>query len=340
MKKIFPIAFVFLLAQSAIAQSLPKLYQKVNSSVVVIQTISRTTAGSGDRQNINTESGLGSGVLISENGMIWTASHVVNSAEYVVLKFTDEDVYEAKVISTDPLSDVALIQIQGDFKLKDKHVAKIGDSDNLEIGEDIFVIGAPRGLEQTLSKGIVSGRLKPDNQGFTPVEYIQTDAAINPGNSGGPMFNMKGEIIAIASFILTESGGFNGIGFGATSNVARKVLMESEHIWSGAEYMYLEGDLAEVFNLPQKAGMLVTSVAQGGILNKIGLVGGFINAEIEGTEFIIGGDIILSIAGIEINDQGIGGKLRQKIASLGSGETYTIKYYRQGKVRNAFVIKD
>jgi len=339
MKKTLTISLLILLSQITIAQSLPNLYKKVNSSVVVIQTMNRTSAGAGDKQKVNTESGLGSGVLISEDGMIWTASHVVQLAEYVILKFTDEDVYEAKVISTDPLSDVALIQIQGDFQLKNKHVARVGDSDDVEIGEDIFVIGAPRGLEQTLSKGIVSGRLKPDQQGFTPVEYIQTDASINPGNSGGPMFNMKGEIIAIASFILTESGGFNGIGFGATSNVAKTVLMETEHIWSGAEYVYLEGDMALAFNIPQKAGMLVTSVSQGGVLSEIGLIGGFINAKIEGSEILIGGDIILSIAGVEISDQLIVGAVREKIFSLDSGETYTIKYYRQGQIRNAFVIK-
>ena len=149
----------------------------------------------------------------------------------------------------------------------------------------------------------------------------------------------KGEIIAIASFILTESGGFNGIGFGATSNVAKTVLMETEHIWSGAEYVYLEGDMALAFNIPQKAGMLVTSVSQGGVLSEIGLIGGFINAKIEGSEILIGGDIILSIAGVEISDQLIVGAVREKIFSLDSGETYTIKYYRQGQIRNAFVIK-
>jgi serine protease Do len=340
MKKVLITALVLLIAQITIAQSLPELYNKVNSSVVVIQTMTRTSAGAGDKQKVNTESGLGSGVLITEDGYIWTAAHVVQLAEYVVLKFTDDDVYEAKIISSDPLSDVALIKIEGDFKLKNKHVAKVGDSDAVNIGEDIFVIGAPRGLEQTLSKGIVSGRLKPEQQGFTPVEYIQTDASINPGNSGGPMFNMKGEVIAIASFILTESGGFNGIGFGATSNVATKVLMEQEAIWSGAEYVYIDGDMASAFNLPQTAGMLITSVSQGGIIQKLGLRGGFINAVIEDSELLIGGDVILSIAGIEINDPAIAGKLREKIFTLGSGETYTVKYYRQGQVRNAFVIKD
>jgi len=340
MKKIFTLSLLLLTSHFAIAQSLPELYKKVNASVVVIHTMTSATAGAGDKQKVNTEEGLGSGVLISKDGLIWTASHVVHTAEYLVVKFTDEDMYEAKVISTDPLADVALIQIQGDFKLKNKHVAKIGNSDSVQVGEDIFVIGAPRGLEQTLSKGIVSGRLKPDQHGFTPAEYLQTDASINPGNSGGPMFNMKGEVIAIASFILTESGGFNGIGFGATSNIAQKVLMEQEHIWSGAEYVYLDGDMASAFNIPQKAGLLVTTVSKGGILNKLGLRGGFIKTEIEGTELLIGGDIILSIAGLEVDDPIFVLNLRKKIFSLGTGDTYTVKYYRQGQVRNAFVIKD
>jgi len=212
---------------------------------------------------------------------------VVHSAEKIAVKFTDGDIYEATVLSTNPTADVALIKIESGFELKNKHVASIGDSDKVQIGDDIFVIGAPLGIEQTLSKGIVSGRMSPENfsNDFFPIEFIQTDAAINPGNSGGPMFNMNGEVIGIASFILSETGGFNGIGFGASSNVANKVLLEQGNLWTGMESIMLTDVLADAFNLPQDAGLLVLSVSSKGLGNKMDLKGGFIKATIAGKSY-------------------------------------------------------
>jgi len=337
MKNIFTLLLAFLTINS-FAQKLPELYKKVNSSIVVIETMSSASNGAGDKKKVNTVGGQGSGVLISKEGLIWTASHVVNSAEYVAVKFTDGDVYKAIVVSTNPTADVALLKIEKDFELKEKHVAIIGNSDDMMIGEDIFVIGAPHGLEQTLSKGIVSGRLKPQKVGgqLLPVEYIQTDAAINPGNSGGPMFNMKGEVIGIASFILSESGGFNGIGFGATSNIAEKVLMHGNQYWSGLETVFITNELAEVFNMPQKSGLLIVTASSKGLGSRIGLRGGYINANIEGTELLIGGDIILSVGGIKIENELSGLKIRERLASLKPDEQFTIQFYRDGKIFTEF----
>lgn len=316
------------------AQNLVDLYKKVNSSVVVIHTINSVSAGSGDKQKVNTDSGQGSGVLISADGLIWTASHVVHSAEELVVKFNDNDIYKAKVLSTNPLADVALIKVESDFELKNKHIAAIGDSDKVMIGEDIFVIGAPLGVEQTLSKGIISGRTTPSNsigEDFIPVEYLQTDAAINPGNSGGPMFNMKGEVIAVASFILSKSGGFEGIGYGATSNIATKILMERSNLWTGMEFIFLQNEMADIFNIPQEAGVLVLSVSSEGLGSKIGLRGGYINATIEGNDVLIGGDIILEVAGIKLDNQKALIELRNKLTVLGKEESYFVKYFRAGE---------
>jgi serine protease Do len=335
MKKLLAFTLLFFISFITFSQNLVNLYKKVNSSVVVIQTVNKVSAGSGDKMKVNTLSGQGSGVLISNEGLIWTASHVVHSADKVSVKFTDGDIYDAVVLSSSPLADVALIKIKGDFKLKEKYIATIGDSDKSLIGEEIFVIGAPLGVEQTLTKGIISGRIKPENtiDNFSPVEYIQTDAAINPGNSGGPMFNMKGEIIGIASFILSKSGSSAGLGFGATSNVAKKILMDEGNLWSGLEFVILNNEMAHIFNLPQKAGLLILSVASKGLGDEMGLKGGFIKANIEGKNLLLGGDILLAVAGIKLDTpEGIT-QLRKRLVSFKKGDTYIVKYLRAGEIR-------
>jgi len=338
MKKITSLFIVLFIGAFVNAQSLSELYQTVHSSVVVIKTESNISAGLGDREKVNTEGGLGSGVLISNDGLIWTASHVVHSADKIVVKFTDGDIYEADVLSSSPSADVALIKINKDFKLKNKHVAIIGSSDNTLIGDDLFVIGAPLGVEQTLSRGIVSGKIihRNLNESFSPIEFIQTDAAINPGNSGGPLFNMKGEVIGIASFIMSKSGGFDGLGFGASSDVAYKILMEQKNIWSGMEYAFLENQMAEIFNIPQKAGLLVLSVASKGLGGQLGLRGGDVKAVIEGSPLLIGGDIILEIAGIQLNDLKSLELLRKKMI-LFKNFDYEVKYLRAGKIYSSKV---
>lgn len=335
MKKYVGFAFVFFISFTSFSQNLANLYKKVNSSIVVIKTINSVSAGSGDKQKVQTAGGLGSGVLISNDGLIWTASHVVHSADKVAVKFNDGDVYEAEVLSSNPLADVALIKVESGFELKEKHIAIIGNSDEVLVGEDIFVIGAPLGVEQTLTKGIVSGRISTEEIGndFAEVEYLQTDAAINQGNSGGPMFNMKGQVIGIASFILSQSGSSAGLGFGTTSNVAKKVLMDQPNLWTGMEFLILSNELAEAFNLPQEAGLLVLSVTSTGLGSKMGLRGGYINAVIDGKELLIGGDIILEIAGIKLNSpEGIS-KLQKRMISFQKGESYLVKYLRAGEVK-------
>ena len=330
MKKITSLAIVLFIGTITYSQSLSELYQIVNSSIVVIKTQSNISAGLGDKKKVNTEEGLGSGVLISEDGLIWTASHVVHSAEKIAIKFTDGDIYEAEVLSTSPSADVAMIKIIGDFQIKNKYVATIGDSDLVTIGQDIFVIGSPLGIEQTLTRGIVSGKITQGNL-FSPIEFIQTDAAINPGNSGGPLFNMNGEVIGIASFIMSQSGGFVGLGFGASSNVATKILMEQKSVWSGMEFAFLEGEMADVFNLPQEAGLLVLSVTSKGLGNKLGLKGGYIKAIIEGAPLLIGGDIILEIDGITLENAESLNLLKKKMVIFENMD-FEVKYLRAGKI--------
>lgn len=214
------------------AQNLSDRYNQVKSSVVVIDILSVEPKTTGNTLALVPKSQQGSGVLISKNGLIWTASHVVQSAELVRVEFLDGDIYDAEVLASNTLADVALIQIKGNFRLKNKSVAQLGDSNTLEIGEDIFVIGAPFGLKQSVTEGILSGRHIPESlsNDFTNIEFLQTDAAINHGNSGGPLFNMKGQVMGITSSIYSAYGGFSGIGFAISSNTAKKLLMEEPTI--------------------------------------------------------------------------------------------------------------
>jgi serine protease Do len=333
LKNILPIVFLFSVCV-ANSQILSTLYKEVNSSVVVINTISVEPQGSGDNIQLVTTEALGSGVLIAKEGLIWTASHVIQSAEVVEVEFLDSDTYEADVLSSNPQADVALIRIRGDFRLKNKKVAVIGDSDKMLIGEDVFVLGAPHGFKQSLSRGIVSGRFTPEHlrNAFVSIEFLQTDAAINPGNSGGPMFNMKGEVVGIASSIYTNSGGFEGIGFVISSNVARKLLMEKDNFWSGMQSVLISGNIAKALNVPQKTGLLVINVSSKGTARELGLVGGYIKATIDGKQLLIGGDIILNVAGITFDDTNSFFQIRKKLDEFKKGENIQITILRNGKI--------
>jgi len=331
MKKI--LYFLFILTSTVSAQDLSKLYKKVSSSVVYINIESLDYSQVLFSNQVNKEESLGSGVLVGENGLIWTAAHVIEASEKITVEFSDGDVYEAEVISSDTNADVALIQVKDSFQIKEKTIAKIGNSDNSDIGDTVFIIGAPHGFRQSLSKGIISGKYIPENLSnqFEEVEFIQTDASINPGNSGGPMFNMNGEVIGIASRIYTTSGGFDGIGFAVASNVAQKVLQNREN-WAGIESLVMSPELTALLNVPQKGGILITKVSTKGKAGKLGLIGGFIPVNIAGQEILLGGDIILEIAGIKIEDTSSLKLVNEKLSSKENGTKISIVILRHGQV--------
>jgi serine protease Do len=343
MKKLKTIIILVTLCISAtsFSQKLTDLYKRVNSSVVVINTLNYSPENVAGEVEMVANASMGSGVLISEDGFIWTAAHVVQSAELVEVEFIDGDIYEAEVISSNPQADVALIKISSKFELKQKYVAKIGDSDKVEIGEDVFVLGAPRGYKQSLSRGILSGRYEPENlsNDFIKIQFLQTDASVNPGNSGGPMFNMKGEIIGIASRISTNSGGFEGIGFAMSSNVAEKLLMEEPTPWGGINSILISGDLAAALNVPQQSGLLIISVSTIGPGSLIGLQGGYIPANINGSEILIGGDVILKIGGVRITDNNSLFEIREQIKQTKLGKSIPISILRQGKIGTVGLLK-
>jgi len=134
--------------------------------------------------------------------------------------------------------------------------------------------------------------------GMTKLEFLQTDAAVNKGNSGGPIFNLNGEVIGIVSYILSESGGFQGLGFAVSSNVAKELLLEQHSFWTGIESNLISSEFAKILNVPQGGGVLVQRVVSNSPLGKAGVLGGKYVTSIEGEEFILGGDIILAIDGL------------------------------------------
>ena len=285
----------------AAAQELRSLFQQVKPSVVVVR-IMREEIDPDQGGGATRVEGQGSGVLISPEGQILTAAHVVQTAEQVEVQFADGTRRPAKIVSSAPSADVALLRV--DQMPSSVHPAAMGNSDLMEIGDRVFVVGAPFDLSYTLTAGYISGRRAPRQiqDSHSSMELFQTDAAINKGNSGGPLFNMKGEVIGICRSILTQSGGSEGLGFALTSNCARKVLLDNPAIWTGIDAFYLDGRLAAVLNVPQGAGILVQRVAKNSPAAVLGLRAGQYSLKVEDQEVVLGGDIILSVNGTLVGE--------------------------------------
>jgi S1-C subfamily serine protease len=187
-------------------QQLRDAFHKVKPAVVIIRTQQKELAPS-PQSGLVSANGLGSGVLISSDGKILTAAHLVEAADATLVEFSDGELIPARVLGAVHNADVALLQLS--HPPANVVVAPLGDSDKMDVGDEVFVVGAPYGLSYTLTAGHISGRHAADNRvsDTTSREFLQTDAAINQGNSGGPMFNMNGEVIGIITSILSQSGG-------------------------------------------------------------------------------------------------------------------------------------
>lgn len=313
------------------AQQLREMFSKTNPSVVVIRTVERRVAP--QAQGLVSLPGLGSGVVISSDGKILTAAHVVQAADQVSVEFADGKKERAHVAASYPRADIAIVQL--DFPPAGLIPAKLGNSDAVQVGDDVFVIGAPYGLSHSLTVGHISGKhISPDSiAGLSKVEVLQTDAAINQGNSGGPMFNMAGEVVGIVSQILSNSGGFQGVGFAVASNVASKLLLNKKSFWTGIDGYLLTNELARIFNLPQPAGLLVQRAAENSPASDLRLTAGTIPTSIGGTDLVVGGDIILEVAGIPIVEEWKTlDEIQTALGNLKTGEKYSLKVLRGGAV--------
>ncbi len=307
------------------------LFKEVNGSVVVVAAQHKVSlVPAGIQQTMNRGS-VGSGVLVSKGGKVITSAHLVNTADQIKIKFSSGEIIGARVTASAPFADVSLLQLES--VPKEGVVAKLGDSDKVQVGDEIFVVGTPYGISHTLTAGHISARHKLNilSGAFEVSEIFQTDAAINQGNSGGPLFNLAGEVIGIASSILTRSGGFEGLGFAITSNTAQRLLLEQPSFWFGLDGIVLGDELAAVFNLPQSTGFLVQQVAENSPAARLGLRPGGIKSQIGLNEMFLGGDIILEMVGIQVSEGGYP-KIQSRLNQIKRGDIITVKVLRAGRV--------
>mgnify|MGYP003578075179 CR=1 FL=1 len=313
------------------AQQLSELFRKVSPSVVLVRTVERGVSPD-PSAGLTTIPGLGSGVLISADGKIMTAAHVVQTADKVGVQFQDGKIYPAHVVSSSLRADVALLQLD-QFPIA-LAPARVGNSDSLNVGDEVIVIGAPYGLGHSLTVGHISGRIASGGiVSGAPMELIQTDAAINMGNSGGPMFNMNGEVVGIVSRILTQSGGFEGLGFAIPSKVAQRVLLTARSFWSGIDFVMLQDTLAQVFNVPQPAGLLVQQVAAGSPGALLGVRAGAVRIQVGTQQVLGGGDIVLGVGGIDITPNGASlEQIQNYLSGLRAGDSIRVNVLRGGRI--------
>jgi S1-C subfamily serine protease len=272
--------------------SLIDIFEKSEESVVQVNVLRGESDG-----------GMGSGFVYSDDGYIITNQHVVRDAQKVTVTFLDGEAYIGDVVGRDRDLDIAVVKV--DPSNTYIQPIKIGDSSKLKVGEKIAAIGNPFGLSGSMTSGIVSqiGRLLPQESGYSIPDVIQTDAAINPGNSGGPLINMKGEVVGINTAIQSATGEFSGIGFAVPSNTVKKVVPiliekgEFSHPWMGISGTDVDPELAEVRGLNSSKGFLVVSVIEGSPAEQAGLLGVTETKEVDGREFAMDGDIITSIDG-------------------------------------------
>jgi len=278
--------------------SLIEIFEKSEPGVVRVnvQRIDQT----------NGTSGVGSGFVFDKKGHIITNSHVVKDVKKVVVTFLDGRSYNAEIIGFDEFTDIGVVKVNADLSLLQPLV--LGDSSNLKVGEPIAAIGNPFGLSGSMTSGIVSqlGRLLPSGAGYSIPDVIQTDAAINPGNSGGPLLNMRGEIVGINTAIQSTTGEFTGVGFAVPSQTIAKIVPsliengEYHHPWIGISGRDIDPDLAKVLDLKDAVGFLVITVVENSPAAKAGIHGSDKTVQVEGVNYPIGGDIILSVDGKQV----------------------------------------
>ncbi|WP_171123029.1 MULTISPECIES: Do family serine endopeptidase [unclassified Ruegeria] len=209
--------------------------------------------------------GLGSGFVLDEAGYIITNHHVVDNASNVTVRLSDDRTFDAEVVGTDPLTDIAVLKIDAGESLQ---AVELGDSDVIRVGEDVVAIGNPFGLSSTVTTGIVSAKGRNISQG-PYAEFIQTDAAINKGNSGGPLFNMEGEVVGVNSAIYSPSGGSVGLGFAVTSNIVEHIaadLRDDGQVsrgWLGVSIQNVSPEIAAAMGIDASKGALVSEVVDG-----------------------------------------------------------------------------
>jgi S1-C subfamily serine protease len=283
------------------------------------------------------QEGQGSGFIIDKEGHILTNYHVIADARQVEITLHNRKKYRAKIVGTDRSHDLAIVQIDA----PNLTPAVLGDSRNLQVGQKVYAIGNPFGLNGTLTTGIVSSiRSVREPDGMQIDDAIQTDAAINPGNSGGPLMNWRGEVIGINTMIYSGVGQSAGIGFAIPINTAKAVLNDLVTLGRvrrpalGIRTIPIDPELADQMGLPADYGLLIVQVVPGGAADRAGLRGGSERAYLGNIPIMLGGDLIVAIDGQRVDDQQA---LAQMMNSHRAGDTVRITFYRGKKKMEATV---
>ena len=261
--------------------------------------------------------GLGTGMIIDSNGNILTNNHVVSGATEINVLLADGTSHPAELVGTDPKTDLAVIHIAADEKLP---AVTFGDSDRMEVGDWVVAIGHPRGLDQTVTQGIISAKHRRGVLDPTSYQdYLQTDAAINPGNSGGPLLNLSGQVVGVNAAIATESGGFEGIGFAIPSNMAvhvAKALIDHGKVvrgWLGVSIRDLTPDQVKSMHRKDNKGALIAEVVPDSPAEKAGLKKG---------------DLVIKFSGQPIEDAAA---LQRRVGDTPVGDSAGLTVFRDGK---------
>jgi S1-C subfamily serine protease len=313
--------------------SVNEIYERASSGVVRINASDNSTSSSTSPFGQN--AALGSGFVIDKSGHIVTNYHVVRDAGRVTVSFSNRDTVQAEVVGTDPSTDLAVLRVETAASALTP--LSMGNSDAVRVGDPVVAIGNPFGLDRTVTAGIVSAlqRLIQAPNRFTIDHVIQTDAPINPGNSGGPLLNARGQVIGVNTQIETGTGssatGNVGIGFAVPSNTVKDVVAQIlrtgrvDHAYLGISGQPLTEDVAERYNLPVEAGVLVGSVTDDSGADKAGIQGGKTEVVVAGVSYTLGGDIIVAFEGKKISSVE---ELRDAISGKKPGDKVSLVIYR------------
>jgi S1-C subfamily serine protease len=325
--------------------SVGEIYRRSSSAVVQITstTAPRTEVDPffGRRTEQPAQQALGSGFVIDKSGHIVTNYHVVEGAQQVEVSFSNQDTHKATIVGTDPSTDLAVLRV--DVSSRALTPLALADSDDVKVGDPVVAIGNPFGLDRTVTAGIVSAlqRNVTSPNGSNIDHVIQTDAPINPGNSGGPLLDAEGEVIGVNSQISSPNGGGNvGIGFAVPSNTVKDVAAQLirggrvERSYLGVYARGIDQEMAQTFNLPVDTGLLVEKVEQGSPAAKADIQGGTTSAVVSGTDYVLGGDVIVAAGGTRVTNLG---ELRAVLGRHKPGDKVEIKLYRDSDQKTVTV---
>jgi S1-C subfamily serine protease len=316
-------------ATETCSEPLAVVFERVSPAVVSIQATKINKA----KPQRRFETVVGSGIVIDKDGQVLTNAHVVDGAASLTVTLDSGTRAPARVMGIDTVLDLALLRVEASNPLP---VARLGDSSVVKVGDEVVTIGNPIGLDQTMTRGIVSGlnRLLP---GISDEPMIQTDAPINPGNSGGPLVDRCGAVIGINTFISEDA---QGIGFAVPVNAARAVLRELREVgrvvrpWLGIQGRAVDPKFGNLLKLPVQPGYLVEIVYDGSPADRAGVRGGNLSVVIQGEEYLLGGDVITAIQGVAVrNHQDYIAKVR----TLRPGQRVRLTLVREGQTREVTI---